>query len=269
MPIFPFFSRISPWWLRLSVLFLFGMPIFTGWPLNVVAAYFIPFTSAIADEPATQALIALDSAWTLYAGLIWTVIYLNVGKHSFKEYAWVAFILALTTAGGGLVARKIFPFLDGQSNSWLVYFKMLRLFIIIISTVPFILMSINLFSSKNLLMMAQSRAEKSKASPEFYLHLCLALRMLQHVGEVGVRLLDVWREEHPSLLLPRHRRDWNIKWYSFANFLPWAIDAISAWAFACLMVTFAPLPSFVHELQSIKSINGGSGRSEVQPMVPN
>jgi hypothetical protein len=269
MPILPFFSKLSPWWLRLAALLLFGMPIFTGWPIETIAAYGMPFASTITTEPATQMFIDSISAWTLYAGFIWIVVFLNIGAHSFKDYVSVAFFLALTTAVLGLVVRKILPFIDGQTSSELINFKMAKLFIIIMSTVPFTLMSINMFSSKNLLIIAQSRSEKSKTSSDLYLHLCLALRMMQHVGEVVVRLLDVWREEHPSLLVPRHHRDWRMKWYSSANFFPWAVDAVSAWIFACMMITFAPLPSFVHELQSIKSINAGSGKGEVQTVDSN
>lgn len=256
MPAFPFFNKISRWWLRLLALFILGFPLFTGWPINILASQLLPLANGIDADLAKNELIASICAWSLYGGLIWLAVFLNVGAHKFLEYMSVAIVLALTTAILGAVVRKILPFIEGRSIPGLVDFKMVWLYLMIMTSVPFSLMGINLFSASKLLELAQRKAEKNARFPMFYLHLCLALRMLQHVGEVVVRLFDVWREEHPDVIVPRNRQEWKGKWYSSANFFPWAAEAVSAWIYACMMMTFAPLSSFVHEVRSIRTAKG-------------
>jgi hypothetical protein len=243
---------ISPWWLRLLALCLLGFPLFTGWPINILTFHILPLVSGIDADSSKSVLIASICAWTLYGGIIWFAVFLNIGAHKFLEYMAVAIVTALTTAILGALLRKAFPFLDGQNSPGAVDFKMVWLYLMIMTSVPFSLMSINLFSASKLLDSAKARAAKNARFPLYYLHVCLALRMLQHVGEVVVRLFDVWREEHPEILIPRNRREWKGKWYSYANFFPWAAEAVWAWIFACMMMTFAPLPSFVHEIRSIR-----------------
>jgi len=155
------------------------------------------------------------------------------------------------------------PSISGHVSVDLVNFKIAKIFIIILSTVPYTLMAINLFSAKNIIDRARSRYTGQKNIPEFYLHLCLALRMFQHVGEVVTRLFDVWTEEHPQLLIPRNRRQWGVNWYSPVHFFPWAVEAISSWIFACLMVTFAPLPAFVRELKVMQRAPDTGATNEV------
>lgn len=252
MPIFPFLARIPIWWIRVVVLGGLGLPLLSGWPINVLTEYLISIMVALGEDATGAMPIASICAWGAYGVAIWFVVFLNTGGSKFLEYLSVAVVLALTTAFSGALIRKLIPFLNGDTQKAVVDYKMCWLCLVIMITVPFTFMSVNLFSAKGLL--ERARAARSNRFPLLYLHVCLALRMLQHVGEVVTRLLDVWREEHPSLLLPRNRREWKGKWYSSANFLPWATDAVSTWIFACMMMTFAPLSAFVHELESIKRL---------------
>jgi hypothetical protein len=252
MPIFPFLTNMPAWWLRFILLLMLGLPLLTGWPINLLATQLLPFLARVDTNFDEVQLIAFICSWALYSAFIWIVVLLNVGTFKFLEYMSIAVVVAITTALLGALVRKVLPMLDGSKGPGVIDTRMVWVYLMIMTSVPFSLMAINMFSSKKILDAARSRMAKKGTTPTLYLHLCLALRMLQHVGEVVVRLFDVWREEHPEILIPRNRREWKGKWYSSANFFPWAVDAVSSWAFALMMMTFAPLPSFVHEIKSIQ-----------------
>jgi hypothetical protein len=248
----PDLSLVRPWWLRLAVLFVVGLPLFTGWPIETTGRIFAPFFARAGYEPGFSMYIAVICSWFVYISLIWVLVYSNVGATVFWEYFGAALVLGLTTAFLGSAVCKLFPFIAGGESGYWISFKMTKIFIMVISTVPYLFMTVNLFSAQNVLEIGRQRCSQKGTFPPIYLHWCLALRMFQHVADVVRRLLDVWAEENPDLLLPRNRRDWGVKWYSTANFFSWAAEAISAWIFACLILTFVPLPAFVHELQNIR-----------------
>lgn len=252
-------SSIKPWWLRLIFLILCGLPILTGWPIKKIAklvASFPPADSAI-PVSASYTHLSLLMVWLAYGIIIWLLIFWTVGKNQFWNYMVVAVVIGLTTAVLGAIARKIAPFLAGGINSEEISFRMMMIFILCIVSVPFSLMCVNSFSAMGMVEGAARIRKAESKDPDLRIHFALALRMFQHAGEVVVTLFQIWKEENPQLLLPRNRRDFSSKWYSSMNFLPWVWEASIAWAFALMMITFAPLPLFICEFERVGRVQRG------------
>lgn len=238
-------SSIKIWWIRLFCLLVLGIPALSGWPLNSLAHSvdaLLPFELETAGE------IANVLSWTLYACVVWLVIFSSVGAQKFLEYMAAAFIVGLTTALLGSVMRKAFPLLAGSASGDEISLKMVTLLLIIITVVPYTLLLVNSFSARAMISRLASATGKRK---ELGLHLALVLRVFQHTGEVIFNLMDIWAEEHPEKIFPRHRRDWKAKWYSPANMLAWVWSAVFAWIYATMVHTFEPIPGMVDEVAKI------------------
>ena len=90
----PDLSLVRPWWLRLAVLLIIGFPVFTGWPIELVGRMFAPLFARAGYESDLNTYISVVCAWSLYAALIWLLVYKNVGAATFWDYYVFALILA-------------------------------------------------------------------------------------------------------------------------------------------------------------------------------
>lgn len=224
-------ANVNPWWVRIFLLTIIGLPAIVNLP-----DYF--YSSR--EDP-----IHFIGFWAGYALFIWLFIFLNVGARTLLSMLSGAFVLAITTAMLGAALRKAFPILQGNVTGSLIDVKMATLFFVMISVIPYGLMFVSSFSARGALEVMSRRNNMKTIG----LHLALGLRVLQHVGEVFIKLLTVWHEEHPNFLLPRHRKDWEGKWYSKTGFLPWLFESFKSWIYACMMHAFEPIPVLVNEIQ--------------------
>ncbi len=62
-------------------------------------------------------------------------------------------------------------------------------------------------------------------------------QLFQHLTEIFPALLLVWKEENPSLILPRHIDDWRSQNFlrKIVSLVDWGGSAAMAWA-RCLLV---------------------------------
>lgn len=238
-------SVISPWWVRFIVLIILGIPAFSGWPLGDLThgiANIVPFDMEKAG-PVSSVI-----SWVLYACFVWLVVFSSVGHEKFLEYLAASFIIGITTAILGSVMRKAFPVIAGSLTGDEISLDMFNKLLIIVTVVPYALLFINSFSAKNIITKLANVKGKQKT---IGLHLALLLRVIQHAGEVIFNLFEIWTEEHPERIIPRHRKDWGAKWYSSANIFPWAWSAVFAWIYATMIHTFEPIPGMVDEVEKI------------------
>lgn len=233
--------QIRPLWLRLLFLLALGLPGFTGWPTGRL-------TTQLAGCTAFTPELAHMIVWTGYACLVWLVVLARVGGNRFLGYMSAAFIFGLTVAVLGTLMRRIFPILAGGMPAEAVSFKLLRILLNILIFLPYSIYFINSFSAKNLVdRVARMRGRYRTLG----LHLALAFRVLQHTGEVIFNLFDIWKETHPDLILPRHRKTWQAGRRLPAQVIRWIWQAIHAWIFACIVHTFEPIPSMVDDIEKI------------------
>lgn len=231
------FQCVRPWWLRMLLLLIAGLPLFTWWPatrLQLVLESFLP---------AGQASFLVFPVITFY---IWLVCLPSLGSRKMLDYLAAAFGIALTTVVSGAIIRICMPFLFSE-NHLAGQLRLLKLYFNILAVFPYSMTFLNSFSVSGLM----TRLTKSRGKfRETGLHLALALRICQHVGEVIPKLLLVWREDHPELLLPRFRQNWHgvailLKWPA------WIVRSLAQWIFACIILTFEPIPVMVNEIEQI------------------
>ena len=239
-------NNIKFWWLRLIVLIVIGVPALTGWPLNFIE-------KLISQQLAITYNMAHITTWIAYSCCVWMVVLINTGGKKLLEYLAVSFVMGLTTAMLGSIMRKFLPIIAGGLTAEQVSFKMINLLIVMITVIPYCFLFINSFSAKNLIDNVTKLGGKHRT---IGLHIALAYRIVQHTGEIVFNLFEIWVEEHPDKLLPRHRREWGMKWYSVANVVPWIGEALNAWIFACVMYAFEPIPAMVDEIEKINNLNG-------------
>ena len=230
-----------PWWLKLVLLLLLGLPGFTGWPNGW-------FVQALQATQMFTPPIAHVVVWVAYAGLVWLVVLACAGKHKLLNYLGAAFVLALTVAMLGAVLRGVFPFLAGGLSREAVSFKMIRIFINIIIFLPYSVLFINSFSAKKLI---DRVARLDGRYRTVGLHLALAFRVFQHTGEVVFNLFQIWTGEFPEKILPRRDSTQTFRWYVPMNLLAWVWGCIHAWIFACIIHTFEPIPAMVADVERI------------------
>jgi hypothetical protein len=235
-------KSVRPWWLRLILLLVIGIPALTGWPINMVAHRLKEMSFL---TPAMGSILVL----TAYACFIWIVVLLSAGTKKLLEYLAISFVLALTTSMLGAIVRNFFPIIAANMTAEEISIKMVKLFLTIITVVPYSILLINSFSAKKLI---EGSARKKGKYRILALHFALAIRVFQHTGEVIYNLYEIWSEEHPEKLLPRHRRGWGMTSRSITNIFMWIWEAVAAWIFACVIHTFEPIPAMADEVERIK-----------------
>ena len=241
------FQNIQPWWLKLLLLMVVGIPIFSSRPAFFLAEQFENFL------PSGAGIIVAVPVCTF---IIWLACLPSLGFGKLLDYLAAAFVIALTTVITGAVLRQMFPFVFGVRD-YDGSLRLLRLYFNILAVFPYSLTFINSFSVSGMINRF-SRIHGRFRLPG--LHLALTVRVFQHVGEVISRLVTIWYEENPAILLPRHRDDWKqgplwiYKWFS------WAVFCIYRWIFACIILTFEPIPVMVNEMEQI--YEDGEGNAE-------
>ncbi len=240
-------QNLRPWWLKMAVLMLIGYPLISNRPAGIIAAR---LEQLLPETPGSML------AWPIITFFIWACCLPSLGTARLLNYLAAAYAMAITTVVSGAVLRGILPAVfsaDTSADS----FRLLRVYFNILAVFPYSLTFLNSFSVSNLMVrLAKTRGKFREAG----LHLALALRICQHVGEVIPKLLLVWREENPDLLLPRCRDDWHglallVKWPM------WVVRSISQWIFACIILTFEPIPVMVNEIEQIDE-NGDSDATD-------
>jgi len=233
-------AAIKPWWFRLFLLIIIGVPPFTRWPISRL------------EDPSSP--IINIAIWLGYACFIWLFIFLSTGIDQFLKFVAPAFVIAFTTAFSGAIIVKLFPFLSGGKGSPYkdLSYDMTILLVIIMSVVPYALLVVNSFSFYGIISKVSSKAGKRKGS--FLLHLALMGRVLQHVGEVFSNLFLVWVEENPKILSPRFKKDWRYLYphKKLISFIYWLYISLKAWCMALLMHTFEILPFYTDGFYRIK-----------------
>lgn len=237
-------ATLKPWWIRLIFFILIGLPPFTKWPLNKFETTTDPFLN-----------LAL---WLGYAFFIWMLIFITTKPKQFLSFLAPATLIALTTAMLGAAFIRLIPPLsgkDGQISLESISFEMTKLLIIMMAVIPYALLFVNSFSVSGIIKKTSEMAGKKKSK---IVHLALAFRVFQHVGEVFTNLLLVWREENPRIIWPRFSRDWDSFWEILKCFPRWFMISIKSWCYALFIHTLKAVPFFAQELSKINKIRDSS-----------
>lgn len=231
-----------PWWLKLTLLLMLGLPGFSGWPNEWFVAQ-LKATGLFTPE------ISHVMVWSAYAGIVWVAVLVCAGENKLLNYLGAAFVLALTVALLGAILRGLFPFLAAGLSREATSFKLIGIFINIIIFLPYSILFVNSFSAKKLI---DAVARLDGRYRTIGLHLALAFRVFQHTGEVVFNLFQIWTEEYPERILPRNDGTLSFRWYAPGNLLVWVWGCIHAWIFACIIHTFEPIPAMVAEVERIE-----------------
>ncbi|MVN91467.1 hypothetical protein [Mucilaginibacter aquatilis] len=229
-------AKVKPVWLRFLILVIIGLPPITGWPLTLFAT---------AKDPLHNLFM-----WLSYGCFIWLFILLNTGFKKLLSYLSFAFLLALITCLVGAGIRNLIGFIQGASRQdmTLVSIRMLSLFICMVSVIPYSLFFINCFSVSSFISRLDFSTVKNHRTK---IHLALALRVFQHVGDVTISLLDVWREENPKMISPRFSDElWESRLSPLA-WLNWMRNSAVTWCLAMIMHTFEAIPYLTEEMKNI------------------
>ena len=238
-------KKAMPWWFKLVLLLMLGLPGLSGWP-NTWFVQQLQATGLFTLE------LAHVIVWVVYAVCVWLVGLLSVGPHKLLAYLGAAFVLALTVAMLGAILRGLFPLLAAGLSREATSFKLIRIFINIIIFLPYSVLFINSFSAKKLI---DRVAHLDGRYRTVGLHLALAFRVFQHTGEVVFNLFQIWIEEHPEKIIPRNSGGPGVRWYTPGKLLVWIWGCIHAWIFACIIHTFEPIPAMVAEVERIDRAN--------------
>ncbi|MEN8244310.1 MAG: hypothetical protein ABFS43_05365 [Thermodesulfobacteriota bacterium] len=234
-----------PWWLKLVLLLMLGLPGISGWPNGWLVQKLVA-TDMFTPE------IAHIVVWVAYACCVWLVVLFWAGQQKLLNYLGAAFVLALTVAMLGAILRGLFPVLAAGLSREATSFKLIRIFINIIIFLPFSVLFINSFSAKKLIDRVAHLEGRHRT---IGLHLALAFRVFQHTGEVVFNLFQIWTEEYPEKIVPRNTGSQGFRWYAPRDLLAWVWGCIHAWIFACIIHTFEPIPAMVAEVERIDRTN--------------
>lgn len=226
-------AALRPWWLRLMLLCAIGLPLFQGMHL----------------PPGRDGVFEQLAARTAYAALIWLLILLNVGVDRLLTYMASACVLALTTVLLGALFKRLLPVLAAGMTTVDVSARLATLFLTMMTAVPYALFAVSCFSAADLIARARQQVQRGdRWAP----HIALALRMVQHVGEVFANLMMVWGEEHPARVLPRFKSDWARSALAKTGIVTWGAEAVAAWSFALLIHSLEIIPALVDDLTRVK-----------------
>lgn len=240
-------AKVRPVWLRVLILIIIGLPSITGWPLSLFAT---------TSDTLRNMLI-----WLAYGCFIWLFILLNTGLKQLMSFLSFAFLLAIITCFSGALFRQMVALFNNVSKEESAYVsnKMLSLFICMISVIPYSLFFINCFSISSFVSRLDFSSGKNH---KIKIHLALALRVFQHVGEVTTNLLDVWREENPRMISPRFREELKESKWSYLSWFNWFLNAAITWCFAMMMHTFEAIPYLSEEMKNIINHKQNRERNE-------
>lgn len=215
-----FFTE-GPWWLRIPILIIIGLPL-----VNQKLV-----TDLLPPRPLDRVAML-----TLYAIIIWTFVVIVAGLQRLVGYLSAAFSMVIATVVVGGAVRAAVG-LGGNSliEKLSITEHLIDVFFMTVTSVPYLCFSVQSFSASSLVEGSfQSRSRWSTLK----VHVAVALRVFQRLIEVIPNLLIVWREEFPEIVLPRSRSDWRqANWWMWpVKLVDWMAIAFFAWA-CCLLIT--------------------------------
>lgn len=234
-------ANIKPWWLRLFLLIIIGLPFFTNWNLTVFDL----------EKPLSQFIV-----WLGYGMFIWIFISLNIGYKKLFDYLSFAFPLALITILIGAAFRHFIKLIFNEfslnyTNDYSS--NLINIFLLIIISIPYTLFFINCFSVSafiSRLSLSSGRFIKLK------IHIAFFLRVFQHTIEVFIELLEIWKEENPEQIKPRFREDWQTSKYSILHWIVWFKNTAITWSFGLLHNTFEAVQYIEKDIKIILTKHG-------------
>lgn len=212
--------RALPWWLRLALFAVIAAPLVN---MHLVTMW-------AADE--THARILAAAIYTL---IIWAFIVACVGWEKFFAFMSAAAVMCVAAVIIGGAVRWVLGMAGATDAQRLqINVQLVDVAFMLMTSLPYAFFVIQAFSASQLLEKV-SRQAGTKSG--WRLNVAVWLRVFQHLSEMFPALLLVWKEENPSLLLPRHTNDWrrqNII-QRIVSWVDWGCSAAMTWA-RCLLV---------------------------------
>lgn len=239
-------TSIRALWLRATVLALLSVPALTDFPLAQLAYGHDPYFKVM--------------LWAGYCVLLQLLIIHNATFREWLTIFSLASGIGMFTALSGATIEYLTRFglsYEPSNAQQVLGLQYLRQALVILSVVPLALFAARCFPVSEI---CARRLGKRGSVPLRTRVTILLLRILSHQAEVVPRILTVWREEMPRLVVPRvtegrvHTPIGHLK--SGLRRLYQAIEA------ACLVLvirSFEPLPMFVHEVMSFDDLALPSG----------
>jgi len=239
---------VKPFWLRFIIFIIVGLPLFSNFPAlfisHILSKFFNPEFALIISYP-------------LISFFIWLFCLPSLGLKKFLDYMSAAFLMALTTVITSSLLQNLFPFIF-MENAYAASVRLLRLYFNVLAVFPWSLTFINSFSPDSIInALTQLRTPFREAG----LHFALALRVFQHVGTVVSKLLLIWKERYPSLLVMRHTGE-NKKIKFIFAWVRWLAYSVIDWVYASIILTFEPIPAMVNEFEILSERNKKNDFSE-------
>lgn len=227
-----------PAWIKIFGLAVLSLPLFTP----------ILGTGMGSRLEILGAILALGA----YATFVWIVIASVSGLEALVASLSVAFVFGVTTILISGAVSKLAALFPGVGVPRASDFQLLRTFMITIISVPLALFSVQCFSAASIL----ERLHGGRRSA-LDLRLAVALRVFQHLAEVFPQLVMAWREEHPSLWLPRHRVDWSAQPVVLTQLWGWFFRSAMLWSQCLLMHCMRIVPVIEVEIGRLEDVRPG------------
>ena len=237
-------AEVRPWWLRLLILAMFGSPL---------------VGSKILHAQLHKEHVFYDMGeWTAYALFIWMFVFLCVGLKRLLDWLSLATVFAMTVLLTGAALRKtglwsLIEKLAGTTptDSTQSLIDLLFRFFMILAATPYVMLLVESFPATDLMRWVSRQGATRTARAA--LVAAMFLRMFQHVGEVVTRCMIAWREENPTIILPRYRADWAGSIFRKIGVLEWIKDSISAWCAVIAIQSLAAIPTVVRDFRRVQS----------------
>jgi hypothetical protein len=237
-------AAVRPWWLRLFILAMLGHPLVASRVLH--------------GQLHKEHLFFDIGNWTTYALFIWMFVGLCVGLKRLLDWLSIAAIFALTVLLTGAILRKtgLWSLIERTVGTTTTdptqsLIDLLFRFFMILAATPFAMLVIESFPASDLMRWVSRRGATHTA--RVVLVAAMFLRMFQHVGEVVTRCMVAWREENPSVILPRYRGDWVGSIFRKLGVLEWIKVSVSSWCAAIAVQSLAAIPTVVRDFRRVQS----------------
>lgn|GEM_PF-5576404 len=239
---------IQPWWIRVLVLALIGVPLFYYGPIEFIGG-----------APGTFPFFAV---WILFGAVVYFMIVVSFGLDQLINWVSIASVIAVLTliatavvfeVRSGVFGPARLP--DGSAYDRIALSKdIVRKTLVLLTSLPYLLAFVNAFSAAGVIAWLGTRSTRVTQVAG---HIVIALRVLQHISEVLPELVPVWREENPRLLSPRHRDETNrFVIMRLLKLLEWLFEGTFRWAVALLVYAIEPLPTYAHMVDLHTRTNG-------------
>lgn len=219
--------RLMPWWLRLTFFILLAAPL-----VNIHL-----ITRWLPDEPMLRI-----AAMTGYAMAIWLVVIASAGLEKFFTYIAPAAVMLVATAIIGPAVTAAFGLGgDTKAQTEQINEHTVRVALMLLTSLPYAFLVIQSFSASHIL----ERLSRNAGTQSYWqMTIAVWLRVFQHLTEMFPALILVWREENPSMLLPRHTDDWRTQNFlkKAVSLADWAVSAAMTWARCLLMFSLKIIP---------------------------